>query len=74
LGTYLIGYAARLAGVSAETARGYCRRGLLSPSRDSSGRRLFSDRDVQTMKKIYAANMGRRMSAQPEPESRTVAG
>jgi DNA-binding transcriptional MerR regulator len=61
---YLIGRAAQRAGISPETARGYCRRGLLSPVRDSSGRRLFDNSDIRRLREIYLDNMSRRRGAQ----------
>ena len=56
---YLIGRAAKLAKMSTETARAYCRQGLLDPLRDSAGRRLFTDRDVETLKEIFRHNTER---------------
>lgn len=56
---YLIGRAARLARISPETVRAYCRQGLLDPLRDSAGRRLFTDRDVETLKEIFRHNTER---------------
>ena len=56
---YLVGRAARLARISPETVRAYCRQGLLDPLRDSAGRRLFTDRDVETLKEIFRRNAER---------------
>ena len=47
-------------GLSAGTIRDYCRLGLLEPVRDSSGRRLFAEEDVQRARSIYLRNMARR--------------
>jgi len=60
---HLIGHAAQRAGIATETARGYCRQGLLSPQRDSSHRRLFTDDDILRMRQIYLDNMSRRGGA-----------
>ena len=57
---YLIGRAAQLAGISPETARAYCRQGFLSPIRDSAGRRLFTEADVQRLREIYKTNAANR--------------
>jgi MerR family transcriptional regulator, heat shock protein HspR len=59
---YLIGRAAQLAGISPETARAYCRQGLLSPIRDSAGRRLFTEADVQRLREIFKRNADHRHS------------
>ena len=61
---HLIGRASQRAGICPETARKYCREGLLNPQRDSSGRRLFSDDDILKMRQIYLDNMSRRKGAQ----------
>ncbi len=57
---YLIGAAAQQAGLSHQTVRDYCRRGLLRPARDSSGRRLFTDADIQRIREINLENMARK--------------
>jgi DNA-binding transcriptional MerR regulator len=44
---YLISDAARRVPCSAATLRAYAKRGVISPVRDSGGRRLFTDEDVQ---------------------------
>lgn len=50
-----IGAAARAAGnLSVETLRNYERRGLLTPQRDSTGRRIFTPTDVVRAKEIHA--------------------
>jgi len=59
---HLIQSAAEAAGVSVDTIRSYCRQGLLSPERDSAGRRLFTDEDIQRIREIYLDNMARRPS------------
>lgn len=55
----LTGRAAELAGISPQTARNYCCKGLISPDRDSSGRRVFSDADILQMRQIFLDNMTR---------------
>ena len=64
---YLISATAQQAEVSANTVRYYCRLGLLTPIRDSSGRRLFTKRDIQRIREIYAANMARRHRSRLSP-------
>lgn len=50
-----IGAAARAAGnLSIDTLRGYERRGLLKPKRDSTGRRIYGPKDVARAKALYA--------------------
>jgi DNA-binding transcriptional MerR regulator len=56
----LISDVARKVGISPDTIRSYDRRGLLSPIRDSSGRRLFTEDDVTRVREIYLDNMTRR--------------
>ena len=56
---HLIGQTARLAKMSPETVRAYCRQGLLDPLRDSAGRRLFTDANVETLKEIFRHNTER---------------
>jgi DNA-binding transcriptional MerR regulator len=50
------------ANVCEGTVRDYCRRGLLDPIRDSSGRRLFTEDDVLKVREIYVENTSRRRS------------
>ena len=57
---HLIRAAAKLADVAPETVREYCKRGLLTPVRDSSGRRLFTDDDIRRIREIFLNNMSRR--------------
>ena len=57
---HLLTAAAKEAGVSPHTVRAYCRAGMLDPVRDSSGRRLFTADDIETIRRIYRANMARR--------------
>ena len=52
------------ADVCAGTVREYCRRGLLDPIRDSSGRRLFTEADVRKVREIYLRNIARRPTVQ----------
>ena len=59
---HLIGSAAEKAGLSPQTVRDYCRRGLLKPIRDSAGRRLFTLEDIRRIREIYLENMARRPS------------
>lgn len=54
--------AAQESGLSPTTLRIYERLGLLSPSRDSAGRRLFSAVDVAQAKKIAAQRLANRGS------------
>ena len=46
------GTAAREVGVAAETIRNYETRGLIAPVRDSSGRRLLTESDVERIKEF----------------------
>ena len=48
---YLIRSVADQVGLAPETIRSYCNRGLLTPIRDSSGRRLFTEEDTKTTPK-----------------------
>jgi DNA-binding transcriptional MerR regulator len=57
---YLVSDVAEQIGISADTIRSYCRQGLLSPIRDSTNRRLFTDDDVLRIRAIYLDNMTRR--------------
>ena len=57
---YLIQAAAGKAGVSVYTIRSYCRQGLIEPERDSSGRRLLNESDIQHIRAIYEEHMSRR--------------
>ena len=59
---HLIQSAADKARVSVDTIRSYCRQGLLDPERDSAGRRLFTDSDIQRIREIYLENITRRPS------------
>ena len=62
---YLTCRAAERAGISPDTVRTYCRAGLISPFKDSSGRRLFADDDVRRLREIYLDNMSRRPARVP---------
>lgn len=57
---YLIRAAAERAGLSTETVRNYCRQGLLTPIRDSAGRRLFTPENIQEIRQIYDSGAVRR--------------
>ena len=57
---FLVSDVAEQVGISADTVRNYCRQGLLTPDRDSSGRRLFTEADVRRIREIYLDNMARR--------------
>jgi len=52
VGRHPIRYAARAAGLHAQTLRDYERRGLLRPARTDGGMRLFSDDDVARARRI----------------------
>ena len=56
---FLVSDVAEQVGISADTVRNYCRQGLLTPDRDSSGRRLFTEADVRRIREIYLDNMSR---------------
>ncbi len=56
---HLIGSAAQRAVLSPQTVREYCRAGLVSPIRDSAGRRLFTDDDVRRIREVYLERMTR---------------
>lgn len=49
---YVISIAARIVGVGTQTLRYYERAGLVSPSRSEGKRRLYSQADVERLKKI----------------------
>lgn len=55
---YPIGAAARLVGLSERTLRDYEAKGLITPRRDASGRRLYADSDITQIREI--ANRPRR--------------
>jgi MerR family transcriptional regulator/heat shock protein HspR len=46
-----ISAAARAVGVAPDTLRDYERRGIVAPVRDSSGRRLFSEADIEAARR-----------------------
>lgn len=56
---FLIGEAAKQAGLSPQTLRDYCRQGLVRPIRDSAGRRLFTASDVIHIREVYLQRMRR---------------
>ena len=47
---YGISEAARQVGVAERTLRDYDKRGIVKPTRDSAGKRLFSKTDIQRAK------------------------
>lgn len=49
---YMIGVAARLCGVHPQTLRTYERLGLVAPSRVGAKNRLFSESDIQRVRRI----------------------
>ena len=57
---YLIRSVADQVGLAPETIRSYCNRGLLTPIRDSSGRRLFTEEDIERIREICLEKMARR--------------
>ena len=67
MGIFLIGSAAEQAGVCPNTVRGYDRQGLISPVRDSAGRRLFSLVDIERIRQIHAAKQARKQQLPTEP-------
>ena len=69
---YLTTIAAQLAGVSANTLRNYCRLGYLNPIRDSAGRRLFTDKDLEKIREVFRSNALSRRP--PEPHCSTSSG
>ena len=56
---FLIGEAAKQAGLSSQTVRDYCRQSLVKPIRDSAGRRLFTPSDVLQIREVYLERMSR---------------
>ncbi len=51
---YVISVAARMVGLHAQTLRYYERVGLLLPSRSEGKRRLYSPREIDTLRRIKA--------------------
>lgn len=51
-----ISRASLLAGIHPNTAKNYCREGVVTPERLSSGMRIFTDADVEAMRARRAAN------------------
>ncbi|MBI2503604.1 MAG: MerR family transcriptional regulator [Candidatus Latescibacteria bacterium] len=49
---YTIAGIAQAAGLHPSTIKNYCTEGLLSPERDSSGRRLFDEKDLALIRSI----------------------
>jgi MerR family transcriptional regulator/heat shock protein HspR len=53
-GVYMISVAAELAGMHPQTLRIYEARGLITPQRSPKNTRLYSDEDVERLRKIQA--------------------
>jgi MerR family transcriptional regulator/heat shock protein HspR len=53
-GVYMISVAAELAGMHPQTLRIYESRGLISPKRSPKNTRLYSDEDVERLRRIQA--------------------
>jgi DNA-binding transcriptional MerR regulator len=53
-GVYAISVAAELVGTAVQNLRVYERRGLVEPTRTSGGTRLYSDADVERLRRIAA--------------------
>ncbi|WP_293770255.1 helix-turn-helix transcriptional regulator [uncultured Corynebacterium sp.] len=51
---YVISVAAELSGMHAQTLRTYDRLGLVTPARTQGGGRRYSDRDIDTLRKIQS--------------------
>lgn len=49
---YVISVAAQLAGMHAQTLRGYDRQGLVSPERTAGGGRRYSMRDIELLREV----------------------
>jgi MerR family transcriptional regulator/heat shock protein HspR len=66
-----IARAAQEAGVSPNTLRIYERLGLLTPSRDTANRRLYSPVDVAQAKRVVAQRLANRGAGlrHPRPEA-----
>ena len=60
-----IGAAANEIGVTPSTLRIYERLGLLKPRRDSSGKRLYNDREIAQARKIRQQRLTARGSGLP---------
>lgn len=55
---YMIGIAAQLCGVHPQTLRQYERMGLLAPSRVGAKNRLYSESDIESVKRIQRLTQG----------------
>jgi MerR family transcriptional regulator/heat shock protein HspR len=51
-GVYTIAVASRLTGMHAQTLRKYERAGLLTPSRQQGNQRLYSEADIERLRRI----------------------
>jgi len=57
-GLYMIGVAARLAGVHPQTLRIYERKKLIFPRRTEGSTRLYSDEDIETLRYVQELTRG----------------
>ena len=60
---YTLGTLAKAAGLSHSTIKNLELRGVLNPQRDEAGRRIFFDKDLETIKEHYAARSLGKVSA-----------
>jgi molybdopterin-binding protein len=68
MGSYTIGQAARLLGVSADTARRWADAGRVATHRDESGRRLVEGRDLAA----FSVELARSAEGAAEPSHTSV--
>jgi MerR family transcriptional regulator, heat shock protein HspR len=61
---YMIGVAADLLGIHPQTLRMYEQRGLIRPRRTPGGTRLYSDRDLERVRRVTALASGLGLSLQ----------
>lgn len=61
----VISEAARRVGVSENTLRRYCNVGIVKATRDSSGRRLFTECDVKAAREYRNSTAGGRNASAP---------
>ncbi len=61
---YMIGVAAELLGMHPQTLRMYEQRGLIRPRRTPGGTRLYSDRDLERVRRVTALASGLGLSLQ----------
>ena len=63
-GVFMISVAARLAGMHPQTLRIYEERGLIKPARSPKQTRLYSQRDVERLRRIQRlTNLGMNLAA-----------